>query len=53
MVPNYETIIPKNFVSLSEIAMGYILFQQTDTSFFSIQTCDKTYHKFVLQKNNY
>lgn len=54
MVPNYETIIPKNFVNLSKIAMGYILFQQTDTDlFFAIQTCDQMYHKFVLQKNNY
>lgn len=34
MVPNYETIIPKNFVRVSEIAMGYILFQQTDTVLF-------------------
>lgn len=31
MASNYETIIPKNFVNLSRIAMGFILFQQTDT----------------------
>lgn len=34
MVPNYETIIPKNFVNLSKIAMGYVLFQQTGIVLF-------------------
>lgn len=44
MVPNYETIIPTNIVNLSKIAMGYILFQQTD---FYLQ------YKKELQKKNY